>query len=226
MRLVSANVLKTLDDDEAARALGIVLAQKPQMGALQEWGRGRDHILREVGTLTRLPRTRRLQRPVPREGWSFVAPITGGPPLFIDATWGEWISVRSLLLAEKRLADRATRGVEGIAREHATGRVHAVLNLHLLAHHDDPAHKRGWAEGKRSAEEWAESWEGYPRWVLGDGNKHLMDLPPLVSCWHQHDADPTGPHGGTIDAVWGNRKADDVRAFRIGSDHRAVVVDY
>lgn len=225
MRLVTANILKTLPDKQATEALAIVLGKRPQIVALQEWGSGRGKILRGAGSFTRLPRVRRRMLS-PVDGYAFAAPVTGGPPIGVDATWGEILLVRSIGLAEKRLADRATKGVEAVIREHATGQIHAVLNIHLLAHHDRPEQLRAWNEGVGSVQAWAKSWTGYPRWVLGDVNRHLLDLPPLVSCWHRHPAEKTGPHGGTIDGVWGNEAADDVRAFRTGSDHAGVVADY
>jgi hypothetical protein len=227
MRLVTANVWKELSDDSAKKALGLVLAKRPQIVALQEWGRGREQILRDAGVFTRLPRTfRRLRVWPPSEGYAFAAPLGGGPPVGVDAEWGEIIAVRTLLLAPKRLADRATHGVEAIIRERATGRVHPVLNIHLLAHHDDPAHLRGWNEARHKVEEWAESWTGYPRWVIGDVNKHLLDIPPLKSCWDRQQPQPTFGKHRTIDAIYGNVRSVSVDAFRIGSDHRAVVADY
>jgi hypothetical protein len=222
MRLATANILHKLPAHKASNALAIVLGQRPQIVALQEWGGSRSSILRNAGAFTRLPRLR-MRRVT--EGYSFAAPASGGPPVGVDASWGEIVSVRSLLLAPKRAADRATRGVEAIIQEHATGRVHAVLNIHLLAHHDDPAHLRGWNEGREACEKWARSWTGYDRWVLGDTNRHLMDLPPLHSCWERHPAEPTFGKR-TIDTIYGNERADAVRAFRTGSDHRAVVADY
>lgn len=211
MRLVTANVLKTLPPPKAAAALNAALNKKPHIIALQEWGSSRNRLLREAEF---------------KHHYSFVTPVNGGPPLGILDSWGEWLTVRNLPLAPKGKAARATRGVEGIARARGSGRIHVVLNIHLLAHHDDPAHLRAWREGRQSVIEWAKAWGAYNRYVLGDGNKHLMDLPPLDSCWEGHRAQPTGPHGGTIDAIWTNRRSDFVDAFPIGSDHKAVVADY
>jgi hypothetical protein len=191
--------------------LATVLDKKPNIVGLQEWGDSRDGVLLRTSL---------------RAGYSFVSPKNGGPPVGILDSWGEWLTVRKIPLAPKGDANRATYGVEGIARQYGTGRIRVVLNIHLLAHHDDPAQLRAWRIGRSSVIEWAKGWEGYSRFVLGDGNKHLMQLPPLVSCWDGHRAEPTGPHGGTIDAIWANRAAKAVDAYRTRSDHKFVVADY
>lgn len=227
MRVATANVLKTLDPDEAGASLDAVLARRPQIVGLQEWQRDRRDVLARRGALYRLPRLRkRLGRKPATSGYVFGYPLGGAPPVGVDAAWGELLAVRSITLSRARKGVRASKACEAIIRVHETGAIVPVLDLHLLAHHDRPAYLAAWREGRAAAIEWAESWAGFERWVLGDTNKHLMDLPPLVSCWKGNDVEPTGPGGGTIDQIYGVRRASKVRRIKTLSDHYSLVADY
>jgi hypothetical protein len=223
--VATANVLKTLGQDDAARSLNAVMIHRPQMVGLQEWDKSRRPLLALRGRVFRLPRLRkRLGRKAPTSGYVFGYPLGGAPPVGVDAEWGELLAVRTITLAKGR-GVRATKACEALIRERATGALHVVLNLHLLAHHDRPAYAAAWRQGRAAAIEWAESWHGFNRWVMGDTNKHLMALPPLVSCWHGNKVDPTfGPR--TIDNIYADRHATHVHAIETPSDHNAVVADY
>lgn len=226
MKVATANVLVGLGDDQAGAALDRVLRFRPEVVGLQEWSRGRRRVLKGRGVVYRLPRLRkRLGRKLPAQGYVFGYPLGGAPPVGVDAAWGELLAVRTVTLDPARAGLRATKACEAIIQEHATGQLHVVLNLHLLAHHDRPAYLAGWKRGKAAAETWVKSWEGYTRWVLGDTNKHLMVLPPLLSCWHGNKAEPTLGRR-TIDNIYGESAASSARAVETPSDHDAVVAEY
>lgn len=225
-KILTLNVLKTLTPLQARHALTKALAQRPHLGGLQECdSRQRDQLLAEAGTLVRAPRLRRLlRRRPPFRGYVLGRPLRGGPVVLADADVFRLERLRSVVLT--RTGSRPTRATAAQLRERVTGTVHHVLVVHLLAHHDDPAQLDGWREGVAAARAWAESQHGVTCWVLGDTNKNLLRLPPLVSCWTLCRPLPTGPHGGTIDSVYGTRPALDVAAVEVGSDHRAVVATY
>ncbi len=231
VRIATSNVYVELDNAGAAKALDQVLATDPQILGLQEWSRSRRKILRKKARVVLFPATARhlrkrgLARAYPAAGMVFAYPALGGQPVGVDAGYGEILSARRILLAKRRGKVRATYGTEVLIRVHATGQLRPVLNLHLLAHHDDPDHAAGWAEGRQSAIDWVESWAGFDALVMGDTNKDLMDLPPLVSCWvgNRH---PGTLHGRSIDNIYARSKAGAARTIRTPSDHDAAVADY
>ena len=217
--VATANILKTLDRRPARRALLAVLAHRPAFGGLQEWEPARDTILHELGYLTRTPFARKL----PHEGYVFLRTLHGGPVAFYDAARYDLVRLRSRLLAH---GPRPTRGTEMVLHDKAADRLVPVLNLHLLAHHDRPAYDAAWRDGRSAACDWVEKWHGGQAFVLGDTNKHLMDLPPLRSCWDGRHPLPTGPYGGTIDNIYARGRAVDVETVQHDGDHDAVVATY
>jgi hypothetical protein len=219
IRVATANILKTLDRRPARRALLSVLAHRPAFGGLQEWEADRDAILRELGYLTRTPYARKL----PSEDYVFLRPLHGGPVAFYDAARYDLARLRSRLLAH---GPRPTRATELILQDKRSGALVPVLDLHLLAHHDRPAYEAAWRAGRGAAMDWAEQWHGGPAFVLGDTNKHRMDLPPLRSCWDGRAAQPTGPGGGTIDSIYARERALEVETIAHDGDHKAVVATY
>ena len=226
MKVATANVKETLDATKAGAALDAVLATKPQIVGLQEWRKGRASVLASRGQVYRLPRLRkRLGRKPATSGYVFGYPLGGGPPVGVDAAWGELLTVRTIRLAPGSKKVRPTLATEAIIREHATGLLHIVLNFHLLAHHDRAAYLAGWKIGRAKAIQWVDSWAGFTRWVFGDTNDHLMGLPPLTSCWQGNPLEPTLGRR-TIDNIYGERKAASAHAFNTPSDHDAVVADY
>ena len=62
MRVATANILKTLDDAKAAKALDAVLAERPQIVGLQEWQKNRRAVLASRAAVYRLPRLRKRFR--------------------------------------------------------------------------------------------------------------------------------------------------------------------
>lgn len=221
--VATANVLGRLSEQRAREALAATLTHQPTIVGLQEWSRKRKPLLREAGRVRRFPKLR--NRPNAQSGYEWAYPLGGGQPVGVDAAWGHIVAVRSLLLARARDGVRATKGTEALVIEHATGRLHAVLNIHLVAHHHRPANLRAWREGVATVEAWAESWHGLPRWVLGDVNKHDLDLSPLVSCWAGNRLRPTFANRA-IDGVWSDKRATSVTVINTPSDHHSVVAQY
>jgi hypothetical protein len=228
VRVATANVKVTLSPTLAGECLDEVLATAPQIVGLQEWSEARRSTLRKRGRVVRLPRLARLaRRGTPTEGYVFGYPLTGGQPVGVDAAWGEILTLRAVELASRAPGIRATLGTEALIRERETGRTFPVLSTHLMAHHDRPANRDAWQEGRTKARKWAQAWleQGYSPFVLGDMNKHLMDLPPLVSCW---DGNPRKATFGarTIDVIFGAAAAASVKTIQTASDHKAVVAEY
>lgn len=231
LRVATSNVWVKLNPKQASSVVDEVLAAKPQIVGLQEWSRGRRKILRKNGPAMVFPGAQKVLRrwhlaeKYPTAGVVFGYPPIGGQPIGVDSEYGEIIAVRQIELAKRRKKVRATKGTEALIRVKATGALVPVLNLHLLAHHNDPAHKAGWEEGRRAAIDWAESWAGYDCIVMGDTNKDLMDLDGLISCWDGHPQ-PGTFKGRSIDNIYGRLKAADAFTIRTRSDHDTAVADY
>lgn len=226
MRIATANVLVRLGPDEASVALTKTLARRPTILGLQEWGRGRKGLLREVGRIFRLPTLRRkVGRSHPAAGWVFGYPLTGGQPVGVDAAQAELLSVRRVFLAAARRGVRPTWGTEALIRLRATGELVVVLNTHLIAHHDRPANKAAWEEGVASINRWHASWPGHRCYVVGDMNRQRLQLEGLVSCWVGNKRESTFRHR-VIDEVYGPAQADHADAIDTPSDHDSVIATY
>lgn len=226
MRIGTLNVKVDLDDGKALASLDDMLYAEPDILGLQEWPRDRSTILRQRGTVIMFPRLRRLFRRQPTSGYVFVYPI-GGQPVGYDAEKFQLVAVRSHRLARRRFNVRATRGTEVILMRRAGGTV-AVLNTHLVAHHDRPLNAEAWEEGRKAVFRWSLKWIGYRRFVMGDMNKNLTRLggsPGLVSCWAGHAAEPTF-RDRVIDHIYGNRLSKAAYVVPTPSDHHGVIADY
>lgn len=221
LTVATANMLKTLGEKPARQAAEMVLGHRPHFGGLQEWLAERDPILRDLGTLIRFPAVRAKQQPT--RGYVFVRPFRDAPVGFYNARVFGLERLRTLTLAP---GPRPTRATEMLLQHRSARTTVPVLLIHLLAHHDQPAYKKAWECGRAAAMDWAESWHGTDTFVLGDTNKHLMDLPPLKSCWDGNFPLPTGPGGGTIDTIYARRRAAQPITVHTASDHHAVVATY
>lgn len=225
-RVATVNVKVGLGVDRSEECLERMLAALPHVLGLVEWGRRRRRILTKYAAGFRFPRLRRrLGFTHPTTGYVYVYPLLGGIPALVDAAYAEVLACRRVPSSSKqgrRVAGRSA--TELLIRRRSDGRLIPLRLVHLHAHHDDPAHRAAWLEGLASAEEWAESWRGYARYVLGDINKRLLELDGLVSCWAGRKALPTGPHGGTIDHVYGPTEAEKLELVRVPSDHPLGVV--
>lgn len=222
MKVASANILGSLNDQQAAIRVRQMLAHEPTILGLQEWRPGRASLLRDHGHVFRYPRGARRY---PRSGYVFAYPQRGGQPIGVDAEWGWIVYARELTLVPAGKGLRATDATEALVQDRS-GTIHACLNTHLMAHHDRPENREAWRDGVRAIRAWAVSWDGYERWVMADVNKHLLDMPPLVSCWDGNKVQATF-RGRTIDGVWGNRRAARVRVVDFeGRDHDGVAATY
>ena len=201
----TANVLVDLGREATERVLARVLSPRPALVGLQEWGADRDDLLDAHGD------------------YDWCRP--GAMPVGIRRDIGRITGSDRITLARSRDGVRTTYATEARIREH-NGREHAVLNLHLVAHHDRPAYLDAWEEGRRTVEAWVRRQQrGVQPWVLGDVNKHDLDFKGLVSCWHTNRLKPTfGPR--TIDGIWTTVRADDADTIDTASDHHAVLARY
>lgn len=224
MRLATHNVKVDLPDPRAAAAVRVVLQRNPDVLGLVEWGRSRRSVLAKFGTVVVFPRLRTLWLAYPDAGYVFCYPI-GGQPVGVDASRQEVLAVKRRRLSGKRPGVRPTFGTELHFRSRSDGKMRAVLNVHPVAHHDRPANAEAHAEAVKSIREWVEEWHGYDRYVLGDMNARAVDLPPLKSCWDGRRDQPTGPHGGAIDHIYGPDGFASVEVIDTPSDHHAVIAD-
>lgn len=218
-RVLTANIQKDISEAAAGAALEQALGCA-DLAALQEFKTNRNELLDDM------------------PGWHIRRGRGGGPPVGVRRAWGRLLKVRRIVLARRRLADRV-RGRKstlpdcvatlGVCRQHGQRRKTALFSIHL------PAHVEHWDGPRRDMHADAVKRLGRAiRWqrvlgrrvrVAGDTNWDEMELPPLVSCWANRK--PVGTLGGrTVDTVYGDEEADDVRTLNIGSDHRAVVATY
>lgn len=227
MRVGTQNVWVNLPDEKAAESVAAVLERRPHIVGLQEWGRSRRTLLKAFGKVVLFPSIRyRVGPPHKAAGYVFAYPL-GGQPVGVDAAWGEVISVRRHRLSKKRPGVRATYGTELIVRTRDTRHPETVvvLNVHPVAHHDRPANKAAWREAVGSIEDWADSWHGFRRFVVGDVNKQGLKLHGLKSCWEGRKRRPTFRHR-TIDEVYATERAIDVEVIDTPSDHHALIAYY
>lgn len=227
-----ANILKALPASKAVDLLDRMLDTDPDLLGLLEWTgdsrRDRDQrhrALRRRGAIVRKPWAHRFRR---RRGVVWVRKGRG-PILGVHSRFGIPRTAQMLTLVEgdEDHDVRDTKGLEVIIDRPLCQA--AVLVTHLMAHHDRPANRRAWEQGKAACREWAREQQaaGREAWVLVDANKHLMELPPLVSCWDGRREIPTFRGRRTIDIIYGPRRARSVRTVPFGvRDHDGVVAEY
>jgi hypothetical protein len=250
----TANVLCTLDTDDARTALRAVLECTPDLVCLQEWSPARRRLLRETGTVTGvlLPGRRLAPRRLPplpgTTGLLWVVPLLGGCPVGVRADRFSLVEARSRLLAGPGRSDRRARPLPVapprfatvvVLRERRRDGTDApdvcVISYHLTpgvqargSYRDDRPHlvARHRRESARLARLVAEQQSlGRVVHAAGDSNFDGFRVDGLTSAW---DGRPPGP--GTlgprrrIDDVHGPGRPHDVRLVETPSDHRAVVV--
>lgn len=224
--VATANVLRTLDHGDAGRALGDVLAHRPDLVALQEWG----------------PRRRRLLRA--DQAYRWISPLYGENALglrrdrydlrgwrHVPVGWLGWadpgarstplLPPRTVLLV--RLHDRVARQDVSAVVYHLVPGVQRAGALRedrprLVARHG--------AEVRRlSALVQRELARDVVVLAAGDGNLDGLAIPGLVSAWEGRRDDPRGTFGRRkIDDVLGLSPAEDVELLTSGSDHAALLV--
>lgn len=225
--VATANIFKGMDLDAARAAVDTVLTHGPHILALEEWGRQRDGILRDLS----------------KRGYSFARPGRGGGPVVLARGFGleRCYGVR-LSRAEVvgHLVGRKNRLPESIAtvvlcHDESTGDDLAVVEFHLTAevqfggrYRRDPAHLlrvlRHRRERRRLRRLVRKLEHKRTVYALGDTNYDGMSLPPLRSCW---DGGKQGTLGGrAVDVVFARQRPVKVRTVVTGSDHRAVVATY
>ena len=227
--VATANVLGSLDRQEASRAVALVLEHRPDLVALQEWHPWRARVLRQFG------------------GYRWYQPLLGGCALGGLEDRFAPLSRGTRLLSGPGRADRDGRplGIEParlasrmIQRDLETDQTVALIGYHLVSQvqsgeryreHDRPRlvdrHRRESAALRRLVAETVTA--GHATYVAGDSNFHGFRLAGLVSVW---DWFPTG--GGTlgprrqIDDVHGPTRPSEVVTVATPSDHLAVVATY
>lgn len=219
------NVKVDLDDTRAGNSVAAVLRYQPDIIGLQEWGRSRRSILRNLGRVVTFPRIRyHVGPPHKQTGYVFAYPL-GGQPVGVRADVIEVVSVRRIKLSAKRPGVRPTFGTELVCQIRETNETVAVLNVHPVAHHDRPENKAAWVEAVESIEDWSDGWAGFRRFVVGDMNKQGHRVDGLVSCWSGRESEGTF-RTRTIDEVYATRRADSVHVIHTPSDHDAVIAVY
>lgn len=218
-RVLTANIQKDVSEEAAGAALDKVLAHA-DLAALQEFRHDRDQMLEDT------------------RGWVFKRGRGGGPPVGVRVSWGRLLKTRRVVLAGSRRVDdvlgrKSTLpdclATLAIARQHGERRKTVLISIHL------PAHVEFWPGPRRDMHTEAvrrltrlvrrQRLLGRRVFVAGDVNWNEMPLPPLVSCWVGRK--PQGTLGKrTVDVVYSDLLASDVRTFDVNSDHLAVLATY
>jgi hypothetical protein len=210
---------------EARRALGVVLAQQPDVVALQEWYAVRRDLL-------------------PRDGWTWRAPLLGGCVVGVRRGPLTVLQRRTAWLSRPGRADRGENrvGLEpGRAatvvrcRHEESGRRLTVVGYHMVSgvqsrdayREDRPrlvARHRGEVATLAGIVERLVA-EGEEVVALGDSNLHGFALPGLSTTWTGWTGPGTLGPRRLVDDVLTTGVGERVRLVETGSDHRAVVVD-
>ncbi|RNL65263.1 hypothetical protein EFK50_04700 [Nocardioides marmoriginsengisoli] len=247
--LASANILYTLAAPQAAEALELVLAEEPDLVALQEWYVSRLPILRRYGdvrlaTVGRLPSV-----PVPagRGGSSYhwVTTLADGNGVGARADRFDLLEARAVLNVGPARSERPDRFLRtepprfvalGIFRDRVVDRTVAVISYHLSAGVQSRGRYR--ADRPLLAARHQQEIRGLERLVAelqrdghvvhaaGDSNLDGLRLAGLTSAWVGREDEP-GTHGRgkrKIDDVHGPGPALDVRRVVTASDHQAILV--
>lgn len=209
MKVVTHNILKTLNEADALKCVHTALASRPQIVGFQEF---------EPAYLDALQKLN-LYKVI--HGHASILPV-----LIKKAYLKKLMDVRTVTLVDSFPGGRPTPATEVIF-ENRYGVKIAVLNTHPLAHHDKPSYKAAWQKAISESESWIAKMKGhnFVPVVTMDGNGAFL-LSGLTNCWEGHAKKPTGPGGNTIDCVWTIKKADAVETFTTPSDHNGVLATY
>lgn len=236
----TANILVTLAGPAVERRLGI-LAERCDVLALQEWPRGRNDLLRALGSLTMWPR---VGEPRPRGEWDFHRPRLGGGPIGVRRELGETVlSCRAVALVGPGRMDpapgrRTLLGPSWATRLkslRADGSIVVRYDIHFTAsvqrgqvgYRSDNPKRVARHKAERAALERHVAYDlakGYDVEVYGDTNFHHMPIARLRGWW------PVAPLDGTlggraIDGIWTSRRPDEVEflASLVDGEHRHVI---
>lgn len=243
--VASCNMRFTVLPKPAEDGLRKVLADRPHLVALQEWGTTRDRVLEKV-----------VDHGTGPYQWTRPKSPNGDPvmPAMWHARRYRLRAANAVLLARRELvghlpgrksrlpASWATEVIlDGLAPAASGGQKRdgtqtVLLNYHLTAevqqgagYRTDLAHRLRVARHKRERrrlERRARTHvkKGRTVHVVGDGNFDGMTLAGLVSCWQ-------GRKGGTlgdraVDIAFGEKRAAKVWTLETASDHDALVCIY
>jgi hypothetical protein len=245
--VATANVLYTLDHQDARQALGDVLALGPDLVGLQEWYPSRVSLLRETGRVGPVPwRGVRLgRRGAGRLGdYVWHLPLLGGCVVGARADRYDLLRCRAVLLSGPGRADREDRflGFEpprfatvGIYLDRQVGGTVVLVDYHLVSgvqasgryREDRPRlvdrHRREVRRLERLVTRLLAA--GHVVHAVGDSNYDGFRLAGLTSTWEgrEHAPGTLGPHR-KVDDVHGPGPAELVTSVTTPSDHRALVV--
>lgn len=229
-RVGTLNEQKDLPDTVAAGDLRDWLTTaRPDLAGLNEWTPDRNHILAALADY----------------GWT--RPSSGGPvALYRKARLQLTNCYPHELVGAQFVGNLDGRkstlppSIATVAKftDLTNGTKVALVIAHLTAevqnrfgdYHDDEAHRlrvRRHKKERRRLRRLVRKLRrrGYTVYVVGDTNYDRMPLPPLISCWYSNGE--LGTLGGrTVDYVYADREANNVRTFKGHSDHRGVIAIY
>lgn len=246
--VASVNVLFTLSNAHARDALFDVLAERPHLVALQEFGPARDRILNDI--------------PDHSGPYQWTRPKTDGDPAG-PVLWHkhrfQLRAANAVRLARREyvghLPGRKDRLAANYATEvildglepdesqpnarHPDGTQTVLLNFHLTAEIQDVRGGGGYKKElkyrlrvarhkreRRRLEQRARAHlkKGRTVYVAGDGNFTGLELAGLVNCWQGRKGGTLG--GRAVDIVFGARRPAKLWTKKNASDHDALVVVY
>jgi hypothetical protein len=245
--VATANVLYHLDDVDARKALGDVLALQPDLVGLQEWYPSRLSVLRETGRVGPVPwrGVRPAQRANQGAGdYVWQLPLLGGCVVGARADRYGLLHCRSVLLSGPGHADREDRflGLEpprlatvGVYRDRQAGGTVALVDYHLVSgvqargryREDRPRLVDRHRHEVRRLELLVARLlaAGHVVHAVGDSNFDGFRVPGLTSTWEgREDAPGTLGPRRKVDDVHGPGPAELVTSVTTPSDHRALVV--
>jgi hypothetical protein len=245
-RVASANILYTLPRAAGAAALDAVLAEEPDLVALQEWYLARLGVLRRHGSVRLDPGFGLPAVPVPGQGGPY-----GWVSTFTDGNVVGWRTDRYDLLdpctflnigpAPSERRDRFLRTepprfvAAALLRDRELDRTVALMSYHLSSgvqaadgtyrtdrprmtdrHRHEVRHVEQVVTRLREA--------GHVVVAAGDSNLETTRIAGLTSAWIGREEEPgtCGPH--KIDDVFATGPATAVRRVVTASDHDAILV--
>lgn len=231
--VATANVYTGCTRAQAKAAIDAIIDAPDRLDApdalgLQEWGRRRDRILRNL------------------DGYTHRRSLLGGGPIVLDTARYRVIRHRAAVLAGPGRVDKSpgrrrflgpSLATVVIAHDELLDELVAFINYHLTAEvqaagryrKDRPLrvarHRREVRRLERLIRR--QRAKGRTVYAMGDSNFHGLRLRGLTSAWATPQAQRLGgTHAGgsrQIDDVHGPGKADDVTIVRIPGDHDAVI---
>jgi hypothetical protein len=245
--VATANVLYTLDHQDAQKALGDVLALGPDLVGLQEWYPSRVKLLQETGRVGPVPWRGVWPGPRADDGadeYVWQVPLLGGCVVGARADRYGLLGCRPVLLSGPGRADREDRflGLEpprlatvGVYLDRQVGGTVALVDYHLVSgvqavgryREDRPRlvdrHRREVRRLERLVTRLLAA--GHVVHAVGDSNFDGLRLPGLTSAWEgrEHAPGTLGPLR-KVDDVHGPGPAELVTSVTTPSDHRALVV--